>query len=350
MAIVGHWANLAEAQKLTQSVLLQGVIQTVIESGNLIPRFPIKQIHGKDLLYNREKTYTASGAAQFIGIREQIPWTSDVDIDQITVALERIARQDPIDNFVRSSYDDPNDYSAIMMEGLVKKVTRFMEHMIIYGDKTYSAGNKEFDGLHAFGAAGTGDLNIDSGGALSLMNLRKMLDAMKVDNDGASSGGKGGVILLTSKPIARRLDAGVQEAGLARSSVTHQMSQMTFNLNDLGQRVSQFDGVPFVKSDFLDAEQASTGEGSNAMAVNTSGTKEYSIFGVRFGHTEDGGLEMLLGGQSRNVADIFEHTHFDVLEDYDSGGDRLVTYASLALGAVHSVGRIFGITDAEITP
>lgn len=351
MAVVGHWNNLAEAQKLVQSMLLKGVVQTVVEGGGLINRLPVKQIMGKDLLYNREDSWTASGGAGFYDIREQIAWSSDVTYSAVTVPLKRVHRQDPIDNFVRSTYADPNDYTALMLQQLAKRVSRFIEHKAIYGDLTYN-GDKEFDGIHALAEENTGDLDIDEGeGALSLMNLRKVLDACKVDteaDDGAQ--GRENVIILVPRAIGRRLDAGVQEAGFVRTDVTHSMGQLTFGRNELGARQTFFDGVPIVRSDHLVAEQANTGVGSNARAARSSGTNMYSIFVIRFGQTEDGGLSLLFGGDSGEVGEIFKRTPFPQLEDYDSGGERLTAYPALALGAGHSLGRIYDITDAEITP
>jgi len=349
VAVVGHWANLAEAEKLTQSMLLQGVIETVVEAGHMVPLLPVKQIHGEDLDYNREKTFTASAAASFFDIREQIPWTSDVDYDQVTVPLKRIARQDPIDNFVRSTYSDPNDYAALMVQQLAKRLTRFLEHKIIYGDVTYN-GSKEFDGIHALAEELTGDNDIDGGeAALSLGSIRKLLDACKVDTD-ASGGGRQGVELWVPRELHRRLSAGMQESGIVRSGVTVQMSQIMISSNEFGQRITHFDGIPIIPTDFLVAEQANTGAGSNARAVYSSGTKQYSILCVRRGQTEDGGLSLLMGGESAEPGAVFMHHHFDVLEDYDSGGDRLVSYIALALGAQHSLGRIYDITDAEVLP
>jgi len=352
MAVVGHWNTLADAQELTQSMLLQGVIQTVIEAGQLVSMLPIKQISGKDLLYNREDSWTASAGASFFDIREQIPWSSDVTYTPVTVPLKRIARQDPIDNFVRSTYNSINDYSALMIQQLAKRMTRFMEHHVIYGDVTYG-GSKQFDGIHALAEEGSGDLDIDQAeGALSLANLRKMLDAAKVDTeaDGNGASGRSNVVILVPRSIGRRLDAGVQEGGFVRSSVTHSMGQLTFSRNEFGARITLFDGIPIIRSDFLVAEQANTGVGSDARAARTSGTNMYTVFVIRFGQTEDGGLSMLFGGDSADVGDLFKRTHFDVLENYDSGGERLVAYSALALGAGHSIGRIFDITDAEIIP
>lgn len=354
MAVVGHWDTLADAQELTQSQLQEGVVETVIENGHLLKRMPVKQITGKDLLYNREDSWVAEGGAGFYDIREQIPWSSDITYTPVTVSLKRIARQDPIDLFVRDTYTEPNDYRALMIQQLTKRMVRFMEHQIIYGDLSFTS-DKQFDGLHALAEEtddDNGELDIDEGGALSLMNLRVLLDAMHVDQQDPTEGdtGRSNVVILVPKVIGRRIDAGYQEAGLVRSSVTHSPSTISFGQNEAGARISFFDGIPILRTGFMRAEQAGTGEGSDAKAVYSSGTKEYSIFAVRFGQTEDGGLSWLFGGSQMGTGEFMKHVTFENLENYDSGGERLVSYGSLALGAMHSLGRIHGITDAEVTP
>lgn len=351
MAVVGHWDNLVEAQKLVQSVLLSGVVDTVIESGLLLRRLPVKQITGKDLLYNREDSWTVEDGASFFDIREQIPWTSDITYTAITVALKRIARQDPIDLFVQETYSDVNDYRALMITQLAKRVSRFIEDKLIYGDVTFG-GAKEFDGLHALAEENTGDLDIDEGqGALSLQNLRLLADAVKVDQEaGEGSVGRENVFFLVPQPIARRLDASVQEAGLIRTSVTHSLGQLSFGQNEFGKRQTFFDGIPMVRSTMLVAEQANTGVGSDKRAKRTSGNNQYTIFLIRTGQTEDGGLSMLFGGSGMEEGQAFKRVTFDKLEDYDSGGERLVAYMAPVLGAAHSLGRIFDIEDAAVTP
>ncbi len=354
MAVVGHWDTLADAQELVQSMLLEGVVEQVIETGHLLKRLPVKQITGKDLLYNREDTWNAQEGAGFYDIREQIPWTSDVTYTPVTVPLKRIARQDPIDLFVRETYTEPNDYRALMIQQLTKRMVRFMEHQLIYGDVTFG-GAKQYDGFHAMAEESddaNNELDIDEAGALSLMNLRIMLDAMHVDQQDPTEGdtGRANVVILVPKVMGRRIDAGYQEAGLVRSSVTHSPSQIQFAQTEAGVRISFFDGIPILRTGFMQAEQAGTGEGSDAKALYTSGTREYSIFVVRFGQTEDGGMSWLFGGPGMGTGEFMKHVTFDNLEDYDSGGERMVSYGAPALGAIHSIGRIHGITDAEITP
>lgn len=358
MAVVGHWANLAEAQKLTQSVLQAGIVQTIIEQGDLLAMMPVKQLNGKSLLYNREKSWSAAQGAGFYDIHEIIPWTADAEYeDQVEVTLKRIARQDALDKFVQATYSNVNDYRAVLIMEVAKRVTRFAEHMILYGDAT-NGGAKQFDGLHRLSQATTavaiasvadGDVNIDGGEApLPLSALRVALDNAKVDQLGRDN-----VAILMPRALARRFDSGYQEAGFVRSGVTHSLGSITIGAKEIGGQISMFDGVPILRSDHLVAEQANTGaSGSNSRDLNTSGTKMYSIFIVRFGHTEDTGLEMLFGdvGASDGQFSPFRHETFDKLENYDAGGERVVGYMAPALGAVHSLVRIFDLTDAALVP
>ena len=341
MAIVGHWSSLAEAQKLVQDILLAGVVEEIVEEGSLLPMLPVFQIDGKTVKYNRESTLPS---AAFYDIGEQIPWTADVSYTaQVTVELKRVLRQDVLDKFMAQTYKNPNDYRSIVISGLRKGCMRTIEDKLLYGDSV-NVSAKEFDGLHYLNAAQTGDLNIDEGeGALSLMNIRKMLDAMKV-----SQKGRGRVILLMSHELARRIDAYVQEAGIA-SWVGP--ASIVFAPDELGQRVTYFDGIPIVRSDYMVAEQVNTGlTQATARAKYSSGTKQYSILGIRFGQIMDGGVSIGFGGDTGGgPGDFFRMEYFDKLEDYDAEGIRLVAYACMALGSTVSLGRIADITDAAVT-
>ena len=356
--VVGHWASLAEAEKLTQTVLQAGVVQTVIEQGALLSMMPVKQLNGKSLTYNREKAWTASTGAAFYSVHEQIPWTADQEYSaQVEVALKRVARQDAVDKFMQSTYGNINDYRAVLLAELGKRCTRFIEHNLIYGDKD-QGGAKQFDGLHAMAQDVTavalasiadGDTNIDNGNAaLNLSTLRAMLDTCKV-----SQVGRENVIILVPNVIGRRFDSAYQEQGFVRASVTVSLASLMIGAKDIGGRIMTFDGIPIVRSDYLVAEQADTGvSGATKRDLYTSGTRNYSIFVVRFGHTEEGGLESLFGdiGITDGQFAPFRHETFDKLENFDAGGERLVTYFSPALGAVHSLGRVFDITDAALVP
>ena len=347
MTIVGHWSSLTEAQKLVQSQLLAGVVEEVIEEGNLIPKIPVFQINAKSVKYNREKTLPS---ADFYDINQPIPWTADVDYTaQKEVELKRVLRQDVLDKFMRDTYQNPNDYRAIVLAGLGKGCARTIEDKMIYGDLTYNSA-KEFDGLHAFAAendvvAGTADgvMDIDEGDTvLSLMNMRLLLDGVK-----APQLGTGNMFWLMPHILARRIDAHVQEAGIASYAGPY---NIMFGINDLGKRVTMFDGVPIVRSDFMVAEQLDTGRGSNARAKWSSGHVAYSIFLIRTGQIMEGGLCMAFGGSDGgNLGEFFAFEDFEKLENYDAEGMRLKAYVALALGSSKSLGRIHDIIDGAVT-
>lgn len=348
MAIVGGWNTLADAQLLTQSVLLQGLIEEVVEEGQLLPLFPVKQIRGKSLLYNREVTWTPSSGAAFFNIHQKLDWVSDIEVKQIEVTLKRLARQSPLDNFVAATYNNINDYRAVLLSQIRKRVMRFTEDKAIYGDSV-NVDAIEFDGLHFLAAGNTGDGNIDQAqGALSLQNLRKIIDYTK-----PSSKGKDNLLLIFPKELGRRLDAGYQESGFVRSSVTHSLGQVMINGNEIGGRVTLFDGIPILRSDFLVAEEANTGlDQTSSRDKNSTGTKQFSILLVRLGHVEDTGVELLFGATDVGDGEFkpLMHESFDKLENYDAGGERLVMYPALAMGSTLDIARIADITDAEIIP
>ena len=75
--IIGHWANLAEAQKLTQSVLQSGIVETVIENNQLLPLLPVKQLNGKSWQWNRELDWNPEDGGDFYGLGDQLIWHAD---------------------------------------------------------------------------------------------------------------------------------------------------------------------------------------------------------------------------------------------------------------------------------
>lgn len=339
---VGHWKNLAEAQKLTQSQLIPGVIEEDVMRNNLIDRVPVAQARGKTIKYNREKVVLDSDVAD-ADIGEQLSWTSSMEYDAQEVGLKRCYIQRPLDNFIPDVYGTINDYEAQVLWEMKKGLVRRLGDKLLYDDVTYG-GSKQFDGIHALAAIQTGtSLDIDEGeGALSLDNLRKMIDAMKHGID----------ILYIPFDIARRMDEAYQERGFASlaSGTAGNLGLITMGWDDMGRRVMFFDGIPVVRTDFLVAEQANTGDGSDARAKYTSGTKMYSVLGIKFGDVFNAEPGIMMGfGNTQMLGQFYKIVTFDNLEGYDAAGIRLVNYSAPILGSKLCVGRIFDVTDEAIT-
>lgn len=336
---VGHWNTLAEAQKLTQSHLVPKVIEEDVKRFNLLERLPVAQALGKSIKWNRENAVVA--AAQ-VDVGEQLSWTAAQTYDQQETELKRCYVQRVLDKFVSEVYGTINNYEAQMLLEMEKGMVRHLGNQIIYGDLTYSSGNKEADGLHALAAVQTGtDLDIDEAGGLSLANLRTQIDAMKHGVD----------FILMPFEIARRVDAAYQETGFValKTATAGNLGMISYGVNEQGRRVTYFDGIPIIRTDYLVAEQAATGEGSSAMAVYSSGTKEYSAFCVKLGNVIAGEPGLCLGfGNTDNAGDFYRVEYFDKLEDYDAGGVRIVNYSAPLLGSKLCLGRIYGITDVAV--
>ena len=135
---------------------------------------------------------------------------------------------------------------------------------------------------------------------------------------------------------------------------------MTINIGmeQVGTPTLFFDGVPLVATPYLRAEEANSGSSSASRKLYSSpGNKVYSIFIIRIGTVEDGGLEMLYGdpavrGSSNLANDVFagiQHYRFDQLENHLGGGDRVWAFLAPILGAAHSLVRIYDIRDLAIT-
>ena len=350
----GHWKDLSEAQKLTSSTLIPGIIETDIKRNNPVDRVPVAQAanSGYSIKFVAEKV-TLDASVAMVDIGEQLNWTEDVEYDTIELFLKRCYIQRKLDQFVRDIYGNINNYRATVLLDMEKALKRKLGDWLIYGDETYSAGNKEWDGLHAHAAlAGTSpgfapytNLNIDQNGALSIDNLRILSDAMLLGIDE----------LWLPYCLARRIDAAYQEKGIniatPATNVLPNMAMLSFGWNEAGKRMMFFDGIPLVRTDYLVDENNGTGTGatSNARAKYTTGTKTYSIFAVKYGQVMNKEPGICFGyGGTEGAGDLYKLVAFPNLEDYDAEGMRIITYGALLLSNPFSIGRIFDITDAAV--
>ena len=179
--IIGHWNTLAEASKLTQSTLLSGVVETVIEGGGPMSMLPVVQLNGPSLDWRQELSWEPMDAIDDVGVGDQLTWRSDVGYKNKTSALKIAYRQDRLDNFIKSTYRNINDYKTQMIQEITKRYGRAMNYRFFYGDPNDDS--NRMSGAHRLavdeltsGTAGTGQtlkhLNIDNAEAhLSLRTL-----------------------------------------------------------------------------------------------------------------------------------------------------------------------------------
>ncbi|KKN70397.1 hypothetical protein LCGC14_0430920 [marine sediment metagenome] len=335
MAIVGNFSSLSELRKLVISEMIAGVIEEVIEVGQLLPVMPIVQLNSRSLIYNRENVLPS---AAWYDIHQQIPWKADVTLTQKEVWLKRAIRQDILDEFVMQTYQDPNDYRTEIMKSLIKGVMRTIEDTLVYGSGSTEA-SIEFDGLDKLISIADGDdftsaTNLqskDMGGSTSPVTFRELRRLVNAVRPRAS-------ILLMTRTMRDTLAAVAFEKGIVLSSA-NVIATSTHTPDQFGKMVDFFDGIPIVISDYLLQENDNTGGKDSG---NDSGMS--SIYGIRFGPIVDGGLSLVVGGTTGGTP-FFKMKEIPDLEDYDAGGIRLTAYATCALGSTRALGRIHSIDE-----
>jgi len=133
--------TLAEAAKLSNDILLQGVIETIIKDSPVLQRLPFVEIVGNGLSYNREAT---APSAAFFDVGDT--WTeSTPTFTQQTVTLKIMGGDADIDNFLIATRSNIQDLEAAVVELKAKAVRQLFEQTFVTGDAT--ANPKSFDGL-----------------------------------------------------------------------------------------------------------------------------------------------------------------------------------------------------------
>lgn len=341
-AVVGHWKDLTEAQRLTQSQLIPGVIEEDIKRNNPIERVAVALALGKSIKWNREKVVLDT-AVQNVDIGATMTWTSSMEYDPQEEELKRKAIPRLLDNFVLDVYGTVQNYEAQALWEIKKGIFRALGNSFIYDDDTYGS-SLQMKGLHQWaaencsGGAADGVLDIDmASAALSVEKLRLLISNMKHGVD----------YILIPTCIGLRLDAAYEEKGFAGTDGDHVMANFTRGMDSLGKPIMYFQGIPLIRTDYLLSEDADTGRGSNARTYATGGV--YSIFAVKSGDIFAGNPGLTLAfGNPEMKSKLYKTEYFDKLEDYDAKGIRLITYSNVLLGSKLCLGRIHDITDAAI--
>ena len=122
--------SLAEASKLSNDVLLQGIIETIIKDSPILQELPFIQIVGNSLKYNREKALPTVGwYAPVSGT-----WTqSEPEFEQVTATLAILGGDADVDNFLKATRSNLQDLEAAVIEQKAKAVQHEFENAFLNG-------------------------------------------------------------------------------------------------------------------------------------------------------------------------------------------------------------------------
>jgi hypothetical protein len=135
--------SLEEASKLSNDVLLQGIIETVIKDSPILQELPFIQIVGNGLTYNREKSLPTVGwYAPVSGT-----WTqSEPKFEQVTATLKVLGGDADVDNFLKATRSNIQDLEAAVIEQKAKALRHEFENTFLNGDCGVDANQP--DGLY----------------------------------------------------------------------------------------------------------------------------------------------------------------------------------------------------------
>jgi hypothetical protein len=303
--------TLAEASKLSNDMLQQGVVETIVKESPILQRLPFIEIVGNGLTYNQEKTLPG---ISFYDVGDE--WTeSTPTFEQLTANLKIMGGDADVDNFLKSTRSNIQDLEAAFIEMKAKALRTKFEEIFIYGNAAVNA--KEFNGVKKLINTATAGSQViamsDTGSTLTLDKLDELIDAVK--------GGKPDMLLM-SRRSRRKVNALVRAAG----------GMTETDRDQWGNFVQLWDGVPIGANDWiLDTHILAGG-----VETATTGGVCSTIYALQFG---EGALCGLTGPG---------HIHAEPvgpLENKDASRTRVKWYVSLALFSSVKAAALIGVKD-----
>lgn len=302
---------LAEASKLSNDLLMQGVVETIVKDSPILQKLPFIEIVGNGLTYNRENTLPS---IDFYNVDDT--WVeSTPTFTQVTANLKIMGGDADVDNFLKATRSNIQDLEAAVIELKAKALQQKFEETFIYGDTSVNA--KQFDGLRKIintGAAGPQVIAMGAtGDTLTLDKLDELIDAVK--------GGKPDMLLM-SRRSRRKVNAMVREAG----------GMMQTDQDKWGNFIQLWDGVLIGVNDWiLDTHVLSGG-----VETATTGGTCSTIYAVQLGEGALCGLTSPGYLQAEPIGS---------LESKDASRTRVKWYVSLALFSSIKAAALIGVQD-----
>jgi hypothetical protein len=303
--------TLAEASKLSNDYLLQGIIETIVKESPILQVLPFIEITGNGLTYNQEKTLPD---IDFYDVGDT--WgESTPTFEQLTANLKIMGGDADVDNFLKTTRSNIQDLETSVVELKAKALKNKYEDTFIYGNSSVNA--KQFDGIRKLINTGEAGAQLvaagASGASLTLAMLDQLIDTIR--------GGKPDMLLM-SRRSRRKINALVRAGG----------GMMETERDQWGNFIQFWDGIPIAISDWV----LDTHVVSGSVETNTTGGVCSTIYALQMG---EGALCGLTAPGFITVEPIGS------LETKDASRNRIKWYVSLALFSSIKTGALIGVQD-----
>lgn len=223
--------TLAEGAKLSNDVLLEGVVETAVADSPVLQRLPFVEIVGNGLTYDRENVLASAG---FYSVGET--WDEDTPtFTQVTATLKILGGDTDVDHYLSRTRSNVQDLEAAVVALKAKAVQQAFDDTFINGDT--SGDPNAFEGLDRLCASGQTVEMGDDGGPLTLAKLDELVDRVR--------GGKPDMLLMS-----RRTRRALTALGRAAGSGVVEQDRDAFS-----RMVQYYDGVAAGVDDFISDAQ-----------------------------------------------------------------------------------------------
>jgi Phage capsid family len=300
-----------EAEKLSNNLLLSGVIEELINKDEMFAFLPFMQINTKELSYIREDesamntAITGSGSFDWLDPNASSIPEAAMSFVEVSAKLRILAGDVDIDRFLSTTMTDTNNQLAIQLAAKAKVIRSKFQRQFAIGDAT--SNTKEFDGLPNLVSSGQTITAGGNGATLSFDMIDELQDYIPYGAD---------CFVMHSKTW-RAIKAMMRALNIQPEHIA---------MPDVGINVPTLNGVPVIKNDYLATNEE----------VGSSGAVCTSIYACRFNEAD--GLHGLYGGPT-----IIQVENIGTVQTKDAERWRAKIYASIALKSTKSLARLKGL-------
>ena len=291
--------TLTESAKLSQDMLLTGVIETIVKDSPVLQTIPFIEVVGNGLTYNQEKTLPSVAFYEPGDTWDE----STPTFTQVTANLKILGGDADVDNFVKATRSNLQDLEATVVALKAKATQQTFDTTFIDGNS--NTNSKAFDGIDKLAVASQTVSMGANGGALTLDKLDEAIDKVR--------GGKPDMLIM-SRRSRRKLSSLGRAAG---SGV------VVADRNQFGMMTDYYDGIPVGVSDYV----------NDAKTVGTSRDCS-TIYAVQWGEGAVAGLTAPGGLQMERVGS---------LETKDATRVRVKWYVAIAVFNSLKLAKLSGV-------
>jgi len=253
--------TLAESAKLSQDMLLAGVIENIVTVNPIYEVMPFMEIEGNALGYNREN---ALGDVQYLGVGGTVTAKAAATFTYVTSSLTTLLGDAEVNGLIQATRSNITDQRAVQIASKAKSLARQYQDTMITGDGT----SNTFTGLLTLVPAGQKITPSANGDALSFTILDTLMDMVK-DKDGQVD-----FFMMPARTI-RSYYALLRAVGGA--SINEVMTLPS------GRQIPMYRSVPIFRNDYipLNQTQGATPTCTTIFAGNfDDGSGKYGISGL----------------------------------------------------------------------